>query len=236
MGECTIATWLSLQFQCVELDVCRTIMHKVRFPHTCTYWKGIPWYSWYRWTTYIWIHSLRAMITPAHTSYLSFITLLQFEAKKFHTWIVESVILWQNCVYNFTLCVKFYTVFKAFFRIPIGKFYTWLIFFYSTSGCDKYEVCMPLPSMGSHLFWASGTDWATPSTLHCAVLLSLIGLFCFNLIKFLYTFFFESLKVHPTFFCLMCFVRISCMFNVLWQTFPPISGSVFDRLGLYQPQ
>ena len=90
--------------------------------------------------------------------------------------------------------------------------------------------------MGSHLFWAPRTDWATPSKLHCAVLLPLIGLFCFNLIKFLYTFFFKSVKVNPTFFGMMCFVRIQCMYNVLWQTFPPISGSVFDRLGLCQPQ
>ena len=35
-----------------------------------------------------------------------------FEAMKFHTW----------------KCIKFYTVFTAVFRVPIGKFYTWLDF------------------------------------------------------------------------------------------------------------
>ena len=63
--------------------------------------------------------------------------ILQLKVGKFETKVVSR----QDCVKFFTLYATFCTV----FCLPIGKYYTWLISFYTTiacDGCDKYQVCI----------------------------------------------------------------------------------------------
>ena len=93
--------------------------------------------------------------TWTHTWYLSFFyitairgqDILQLKVGKFATKVVSR----HNCVKFFTL----YATFCSVFCLPIGRYYTWLISFYTTSacdGCDKYQVCIIL-SFG-YLLWS----------------------------------------------------------------------------------
>ena len=97
-----------------------------------------------------------------------------------HTWYLSLfyiTAIWGQEILHFKKhklatkpCVKFYTVCKAIFTVPIGKFFT---LFYTTSGFDKYQLCMyyRLPwcaashkLLSSHIF-CQRSDFCNPASL-----------------------------------------------------------------------
>ena len=50
------------------------------------------------------------------------------------------------------------TACKAIFLVPIGQFYTWLILFYTTSGCDGCDKCQVCLQLDFRVLTKNGTE------------------------------------------------------------------------------